>query len=187
MIACAAFLSGYCVPIFAQDSGQPSAAEIIRKLTPAVQPQNPGEDTPGEPTQVPSRSIATRGIKVENRTERVQAPPGLDLQVNFEYASARLTPDARIVLDSLGQALNDPALRESRMRIAGHTDARGADAYNLTLSRQRAQSVADYLARQHGVEAARLSVEGFGRGQLFDPANPGSAVNRRVQVVNLGK
>ena len=187
MIACAVFLSGFGSASIAQDSNQPSAAEIIRKLTPAVQPQDASQNASGEQTQAPSRSIVTRGIKVENRIERVQAPPSLDLQVNFEYASAKLTPDARIVLDSLGQALNDPALRDSRMRIAGHTDAKGADAYNLTLSRQRAQSVAEYLARQHGVDARRLSVEGFGRGQLLDPANPESAVNRRVQVVNLGK
>jgi OOP family OmpA-OmpF porin len=197
LLACAAFLSGAACLAFAQDARPPSAAEIVRKLTPAAASpasgsaaeasQEPLQNTAAEPAQAPSRSIATRGIRVENRVARVQAPPSLDLAVNFEYASARLTPDARIVLDSLGQALNDPALRDSRMRIAGHTDAKGADAYNLALSRQRAQSVAEYLARQHGVDATRLSVEGFGRNQLLDPANPESAVNRRVQVVNLGK
>ena len=97
------------------------------------------------------------------------------------------SPDARIVLDNLGQALNDPVLRGSRMRIAGHTDAKGSDSINLALSKQRAQSVADYLAKQHGVDAKRLDVAGFGRTQLADPANPESAINRRVQVVNIGE
>jgi outer membrane protein OmpA-like peptidoglycan-associated protein len=77
-------------------------------------------------------------------------------------------------------------LRAARIRIGGHTDARGADAYNLALSRQRAQAVADYLARQHGVRPERLQVEGYGRQRLADPANPESVVNRRVEVVNLG-
>ena len=194
--------------VMAQDSRQPSAAEIIRKLTPAEAPAARGAppdqanapDAAGAPAETSSPRIRTRGIRVENRiptvqppanpdqqVATVQAPPSLDLEVNFEYASAKLTPDARIVLDSLGQALNDPTLRESRMRIAGHTDAKGADAYNVSLSRQRAQSVAEYLSRQHGVDTRRLSVEGYGRSQLLDPANPESAVNRRVQVVNLGK
>ena len=194
----------------AQDSRQPSAAEIVRKLTPAEAPAArsapadqaapAAQDPAGAPAENASPRLRTRGIRVENRiptvqppanpdqqVAAVQPPPSLDLEVNFEYASAKLTPDARIVLDSLGQALNDPALRDSHMRIAGHTDAKGADAYNVTLSRQRAQSVAEYLSRQHGVDIKRLSVEGYGRSQLLDPANPESAVNRRVQVVNLGK
>lgn len=155
----------------AQQPASPSASEIVRKLAPADGPV--------------TRGLGKRGITVEGQQED-RKPPSIDLAVNFEYASAKLTPDARITLDSLGQALADPQLRDSRFRIAGHTDARGGDAYNLTLSRQRAQAVADYLGQQHGVKPARLQVEGYGRAQLADPANPESVVNRRVQVVNLG-
>lgn len=212
---CALLAPGLASMALAQDTRKPSAADIVRKLTPAEAPAASAGATESAPAAAdqPAPRINTRGIRVENRiptvqpapapdapiaslpptapdsqTARVPPPaPSLDLEVNFEYASARLTPDARIVLDNLGQALNDPALRDSRMRIAGHTDAKGADAYNLNLSRQRAQSVAEYLSRQHGVDMKRLSVEGFGRTQLLDAANPESAVNRRVQVVNLGK
>ena len=63
---------------------------------------------------------------------------------------------------------------------------RGGDAYNLALSMQRARSVAEYLTRQYRISAQRLTVEGYGRKQLLDPANPQSAANRRVQVTNLG-
>lgn len=160
-------------PAAAQDSRVPSAEEIIRRLTqPKVSPDD----------------LKSNAVQVEGRRQRAQQPSqqSIDLAVNFEYASARLTPDARIVLDNLGQALADPALRDSRFRIAGHTDARGGDAYNLALSRRRALAVANYLARQHGIDAQRLTVEGFGRSQLLDPANPESAVNRRVQITNLG-
>lgn len=174
IIGCTLLPLGLGTVAMAQESRQPSAAEIVQELTPTAE------------SHVGTRGLGNRGISVEGRAERVQSQPSLNLEVNFEYASPKLTPDARIVLDNLGQALNDPVLRESRMRIAGHTDARGTDAYNLVLSRQRAQSVADYLVRQHGVNSERLSVEGFGRSQLLDPANPESAVNRRVQVVNLG-
>jgi outer membrane protein OmpA-like peptidoglycan-associated protein len=107
--------------------------------------------------------------------------------VNFEYASAKLSPDARIVLDNLGQALNHASLQNARIQLVGHTDAKGGDAYNLTLSRQRAQSVANYLSGQHGIAAKRLTVEGMGRSQLAVADEPYSALNRRVQVINLGQ
>jgi len=160
-------------PAAAQNARMPSVEEIVRKLT---QPQ------------VAPEELKSHAVQVEGRRERTEPASGgsIDLQVNFEYASAKLTPDARLVLDNLGQALADPALRDSRFRVAGHTDARGSDAYNLKLSRLRARAVADYLVRQHGIDAQRLTVEGFGRSQLLDPANPESAINRRVQITNLG-
>lgn len=161
----------------AQDARVPSTEEIIRRLTPGLQPA---------PVDLRSHAISVEGRR---------APPvvaggaaaSIDLHVNFEYASAKLTPDARLVLDNLGRALLDDSLREARFRIAGHTDARGSDTYNLNLSRLRARSVADYLAREHGVTSVRLAIEGHGRSRLLDTANPESAVNRRVEITNLGK
>lgn len=162
-------------PVTAQDSRMPSAEEIIRKLTPPR--LNPDD-------------LKSNAVQVEGRRRRADPTPGtgpsIDLAVNFEYASAKLTPDARLVLDNLAQALADPKLVASRFRIAGHTDARGGDAYNLALSKQRARAVAEYLKGQHNINAQRLSVEGYGRSQLLDAANPASAVNRRVQITNLG-
>jgi len=166
-------VAGVVAPAIAQESRVPSAEEIIRKL---MQPKVNPDD------------LKSNAVQVEGRRQRAEPAPGpsIDLAVNFEYASSSLTPDARLVLDNLGQALSDAALRDSRFRIAGHTDARGSDAYNLALSRQRARSVADYLVRQHRIDARRLSIEGYGRSQLLDPNNPASAANRRVQITNLG-
>jgi OOP family OmpA-OmpF porin len=161
------------VPASAQDTRTPTAEEIIRKLMqPAIKPDD----------------LKSNAVQVEGRRQRSETAPGpsIDLAVNFEYASAKLTPDARIVLDNLGRALANPALADARFSVAGHTDARGGDAYNLALSKKRAQSVADYLISEHGIAAQRLDVEGYGRRRLLDAANPASAVNRRVQVTNLG-
>jgi len=173
LIMALAPIAVFVAPAGAEEARVPTAEEIIRKLT---APQLKEED------------LKSQAVQVEGRRQRAEPTPSasIDLQVNFEYASAKLTPDARIVLDNLAQALVDPALRDSRFRIAGHTDARGSDAYNLTLSKERAKSVASYLMRQHGIDAQRLTIEGFGRSQLFDPTNPESAVNRRVQITNLG-
>jgi outer membrane protein OmpA-like peptidoglycan-associated protein len=154
------------------DPRKPSAAEMVQRLAP--------------PPQISSRSVGPRGISIEGQREKPNTAPSIDLEVNFAYASADLTTDAKIVLDNLGQALADPQLQASRFKIAGHTDAAGGDDYNKALSKRRAQSVADYLVRQHGVTVKRLAVEGYGKAQLLDASNPLSAVNRRVQVVNLG-
>ena len=171
-VAIAALLAVVIGPALAQ---APSAEEIIRRL---MQPK------------ISEGDLKSNAVQIEGARRRTAPAPGtgpsIDLAVNFETGSATLTPDARIVLDNLGQALADPALSASRFRIAGHTDARGSDAYNLALSKRRAQSVADYLKTQHRVEAPRLNIEGYGRRQLLDAANPASAVNRRVQVTNLG-
>jgi outer membrane protein OmpA-like peptidoglycan-associated protein len=158
-------------PAAAQERRVPSAEEIIRSL------QLP---------QISPESLRNNAIAIEGRRERAQDSPSIDLQINFEYASAKLSADARIVLDNLGGALTDAALRASRFRIGGHTDARGGDAYNLELSRQRARSVAQYLMRQYQIDARRLDVEGFGRSRLLDPGHPEGAMNRRVQITNLG-
>lgn len=168
-----ALAAGFGAPAAAPGRAVPSAEEIIRKLT---QPKLAPDD------------LKSHAVQIEGRRQRAEpeAGPSIDLAVNFEFASARLTVDARILLDNLGRALEDPALRDSRFRIAGHTDAVGGDAYNLKLSRQRAQSVADYLVRQHRIAAQRLTIEGFGRSRLLDPANPRSGINRRVQITNLG-
>lgn len=159
-------------PAASQERRMPSAEDIIRRLQ--------------LPPQISPDSLRSNAIAIEGRREREQQAPSIDLQVNFEYASAILTADARIVLDNLGSALGDQTLRAARFRIAGHTDARGSEAYNLVLSRQRARSVAQYLMRQHSIAAQRLEVEGYGRSQLLDAGNPEGAVNRRVQITNLG-
>ena len=162
-------------------SRKPSAREIVERLTPSHEEFQSRSVTPK------TRGFEAKGISVEGRKAQAEAPPSIDLDVNFEYASAQLTTDAKIILDNLGSALTDPALRNSHFLLAGHTDASGGDAYNLALSTRRAQAVADYLTKQYGVEANRLKVEGYGRTKLADATNPLSAINRRVQVANLGE
>jgi outer membrane protein OmpA-like peptidoglycan-associated protein len=105
----------------------------------------------------------------------------IDLTVYFEYNSARVTDQAREMLDRLGDALGSPELRQHRFLIAGHTDAVGTDEFNLDLSYRRAQAVRDYLAL-HGIDKRRIAVKGWGRSRLKDPMHPDSGANRRVEV-----
>jgi outer membrane protein OmpA-like peptidoglycan-associated protein len=103
-----------------------------------------------------------------------------DLLVNFEFNSDRLTPAAKENLDQFAKALQDPRLKGQRFEIDGHTDATGAELYNLGLSERRASSVVAYLASQ-GLDAASLTAKGFGKSKPR-VANPYSAENRRVET-----
>jgi outer membrane protein OmpA-like peptidoglycan-associated protein len=112
------------------------------------------------------------------------APAGaaakFDLLINFEFDSDRLTPAAKENLDQFAKALQDKRLKGLKFEIDGHTDATGAERYNLGLSERRAAAAAAYLATQ-GIDPSTFSVKGFGMSQprVVDPF---SADNRRVEA-----
>lgn len=153
----------------------PSVEQIVRALRPA------GADA--------SPRLMMRGVRAESRPEppKGSPPPTINLRVHFDFGSARLSTDTLIVLDNLGRALNDPALKPYRFLIAGHTDGMGSPEANLRISEARARAVADYLTRTHAIARERLLVQGFGATQLLDPADPANSLNRRVQVTTLGR
>jgi len=156
----------------------PSKEDLRNALTPA--PTTHKSKIRGLP------GSESRGVEVIENGE--VKPPTVQLQqISFEYNSAKLTPEAQFTLDNLAAVMNEPALKASRFKLTGHTDAVGGVAFNLALSTQRAQSAQAYLNKRHHVEAKRLIIEGKGFSELADPANPESAVNRRVQVTNLGQ
>jgi OOP family OmpA-OmpF porin len=101
--------------------------------------------------------------------------------VNFEFDSAQLTPNAQNVLNGVAERLvNNPDVRVS---IEGHTDSRGSDQYNKDLSQRRAESVATYL-NQRGVEANRMRAVGYGeeRPVATNDTEEGRFQNRRVEL-----
>jgi OOP family OmpA-OmpF porin len=101
--------------------------------------------------------------------------------VNFEFDSAKLTADSKASLDDGLKILMRHT--DLEVEIAGHTDSTGAEAYNQQLSLRRAEAVRDYLVA-NGVDAARLTVKGYGESQpVADNASKeGRAENRRVEM-----
>ena len=67
-----------------------------------------------------------------------------------------------------------------RLRVEGHTDDRGSDAYNMRLSLRRAEAVADVLA-EAGLARQDIEVKGLGRAMPVVPSD--AAENRRVAIV----
>lgn len=138
----------------------------------------------------PSATVEASGTAPSSETRKKKAAPSglasMNFQVQFEFGSAALTPDAKQVLDRLGEALSSNDLSTYRFRVAGHTDAVGTQEANLELSKARAEAVRDYLVEKYGISPARLDSIGFGKTHLLDPTNPRAGVNRRVQIINMG-
>ncbi len=99
----------------------------------------------------------------------------------FDFDRAEIRERNRRLIDRIAQRIRE--LPEARVRIAGHTDAIGAPARNLELSRKRAEAAARLLAAVLS-DPARLTVEGHGpEAPLYDNALPeGRAYNRTVTV-----
>ena len=101
--------------------------------------------------------------------------------VNFDNDSAAIRADAKPILDEAVATLK--RYPQIRVEVAGHTDDRSSEAYNLDLSQRRAQAVADYFV-QMGIEAARLVPKGYGEtAPVADNTSAaGRAENRRVEL-----
>lgn len=100
--------------------------------------------------------------------------------ITFEFDSARLTANAQRLMENVVAFLrSDPS---ANITIAGHTDSKGSDAYNLKLSRDRANEVRDYLVG-YGIDAGRLQAVGYGEGRpvASNDSEAGRELNRRVE------
>jgi OmpA-OmpF porin, OOP family len=101
--------------------------------------------------------------------------------VTFEYNSARLTPNATTILDTVAESLVAYPQKEE-IEVQGHTSSEGSKRYNQRLSEKRAQSVVDYLGMK-GV-TNRLSAHGFGEEMPIadNSTEEGKQQNRRVEL-----
>jgi outer membrane protein OmpA-like peptidoglycan-associated protein len=135
-----------------------------------------------EPEQPLTRSIRTL-VANKQTAENAAAPQragALSIPVAFDFDSAGLQSAARQQLDAIAEGIRRlPA--QLHVVIEGHTDATGADGYNLSLSQRRAAAVKDYLVRVQGIDAARLGEVGAGKREPLPGRDPYSAENRRVQ------
>ena len=149
----------------------PSANAIIRSLAPFA------DGNPGRPAAPVAVSPADGGPSL-----RIDPARSVDLTVFFAYDSARLTPEARIQLEPLGQALQARELSGHGFLIAGHTDAAGGFGYNRRLSLARARAVKAHLVETYGIDPRRLRIHGWGPVRPKDPSQPFARINRRVEV-----
>jgi len=104
--------------------------------------------------------------------------------LTFDTDSTTVKSSFRPVLDAVAEVLKE--YKSTMIQVAGHTDSTGGDKYNLMLSQQRAQSVANILG-SFGVEQVRMDTVGFGETQPIasNGTASGREQNRRVELTLL--
>lgn len=102
--------------------------------------------------------------------------------VNFDYDKATLRQEDLAIIDQNAEDLKKWG--DVDVEIAGHTDNRGSDKYNLHLSQHRAAAVRTYLISK-GISADRLTAKGYGESQPVADNNTdeGRFKNRRVELI----
>lgn len=102
--------------------------------------------------------------------------------VNFAFNKATLTSSAKGILDRAVHLLQTN--KQVSVRIVGYTDNVGSEAYNLKLSKRRAEAARDYLVA-HGISSARLASVGKGESSPIasNTTAKGRGQNRRVEFV----
>lgn len=93
------------------------------------------------------------------------------LPIFYELASARITPASKKIIDETLL----PLLKSKPVSIElmSHTDSRGNDDYNMSLSQQRANAVVNYLVSK-GISRSRLSAKGYGETRLVNRCSNGA-------------
>ena len=105
--------------------------------------------------------------------------------VFFDFNKSDLTAQAVTIVDTA--ARNAGPAKVTQLTVTGHTDTVGSDAYNMRLSRRRAESVAAQL-EQDGIPASEIEIVAKGKRDLLVPTADGvkEPQNRRVQIVYGG-
>ena len=101
--------------------------------------------------------------------------------VTFPVNSYAVQPQFGETLASIAGTLRE--YESTYVDVLGHTDSTGSDAYNQTLSVNRAQAVAGVLSA-NGVQSARLATQGYGESQpkASNTTEEGRSANRRVEI-----
>jgi outer membrane protein OmpA-like peptidoglycan-associated protein len=139
---------------------------------------------------------ATGGIigrEMDKQADEIENIPGAEVKrvgeginvtfesgVLFAVNESTITPSAQAKIKDLAAVLNK--YPETYILIEGHTDNSGSDAYNMTLSKQRATAVADYLKGQQ-IQSQRLKTAWYGESQpkASNDTESGKTENRRVE------
>lgn len=189
LIAAAAFGLAALLAVPAQ--GQVTTAGQVRDLVFDVQDlvfetadlDFPVEDIEGAPADVAGtvENLEVTETETEIRIE-------LSGDVLFDFDRADIRSEAEPVLTGVADVLRQHP--DAAVTIAGYTDAKGSDSYNLSLSERRAASVKDWLVTNGGLNGANLTTQGLGEANPVAPnANPdgsdnpeGRQRNRRVEI-----
>ncbi|HZX29783.1 MAG TPA: OmpA family protein [Rhodocyclaceae bacterium] len=125
-----------------------------------------------EPAQVAAAALDCAAIPPDAKMI------GVDFQIQFNVGSATVSPASEATLTQIAKIL---ALSPNRcVVVEGHTDITGNADRNLSLSRDRATSVVNYISERNGIDRKRLVPVGKGSTDTLKNLDPRDPKNRRV-------
>lgn len=151
----------------------PQAAPLMPVYAPVV--------ASAPPAPLPKADNGTSGMV--NISEDIRKACGItDGEAYFAFDSAAIRPEDRRIIDKLSTCFTTAALRGQTMKLVGHADPRGDDAYNMALGGRRADSVKAVLV-QEGMPTARVVTTSRGKMDATGTDESSWAWDRRVDIL----
>lgn len=126
-------------------------------------------------------------VYVEEEVEKIQVGKVFVLDnIFYDLNKSNIRPDAAVELDKLVLIMKEnPNLK---IELSSHTDSRGSDAYNMSLSNRRAKQAVEYIVSK-GISSDRMKAKGYGETKLINRCANGvkcskaeHQANRRTEV-----
>jgi outer membrane protein OmpA-like peptidoglycan-associated protein len=157
---------------------------VLDLAYPVVDLKTGASDTAGAGSALAGKveALAIKETPTEVRIE-------LAADVLFDFDKAVIKPQAGTALKNVAAVLKEKA--RGPVRIEGHTDAKGSDSYNQSLSVRRADAVRQWLVEKEGLKGLNITTRGFAAKNPVAPnAKPdgsddpaGRQKNRRVEII----
>lgn len=155
------------------------------------QPTIPQPTIP-QPTipQVTFPEVTIPNVTIQQDKDKNTTIYTLPADVLFDFDKATIRSDAEVSLQQISSSIAQ-RFPNARLEIDGFTDSKGSDDYNLNLSKQRSESVRQWLIQNRNMQPNLLTTKGLGEAQPVAPnTNPdgsdnpeGRQKNRRVEIV----
>lgn len=130
-------------------------------------------------------------VSLELGMDNFDCGKGTILDIKYEFDKFSLTTPSKFELDRLVRYMNDHAT--SRVELSSHTDSRGSNEYNWTLSDNRARSAVNYI-ESRGISMSRIVAKGYGETKLVNNCADGvecseekHQINRRTEAALICK
>jgi len=141
---------------------------------PAAEPMMVSEPAPVVAPPPPPPPPAPKPVIIEKGRQT--------LNVEFDFDKSTIKKGYDKDINDLAKVMKD--YPDLNVVIEGHTDNVGTAAYNKKLSQRRAEAVKQYMVEQDGINANRITAEGFGfdRPIASNDTDEGRQQNRRVEA-----
>ncbi|RXG20515.1 OmpA family protein [Leeuwenhoekiella aequorea] len=151
-----------------------------------VRAEKEGYSTAEKLINVPKESSDVT-VVIELEPAITTIPPDFDLgklinPIYFDFDKSNIRSDAAVELAKIIEVLKE--YPELRIDVRSHTDSRGVDAYNLSLSERRNQSTINYIIEKGGIAKERLSGRGYGETELLNKCSNGVKCSEEDHQLN---